>query len=488
MIISQNSNDVYYAYTRGRFWRWDESARVWKESHLLTQKFGKAKAAEKHLTPEAFLTSDEFIPMDDYELPEQMLTALREAKPCKNAPIEPVEEHPTPSAQCSDAATAAENQTAASPEAPEGSSPTTELATAADAPGVPVSADENAPVPSSTAPTFDFGADDQTNALLLQDAQTFITGNMARIMAAKHAHDLTANHYQGSWGKWCAAVGISRDTGDRMVSVAAQCGNIQLEGKSILDVQPLKLLYAAAKPSTPEVVKQAVFTGDITTYKEYQELMAQLKAEKDRADAAEAHLEAANADINGLAERAQKAETERDKARADQLSTAKDCNRLGLKVSQEKDRADKAEARAKNAEDALKKQPIVGVTDPEEVRRQADALAAEAKAQARRQIEDAQRRTREAEARYQKLQQDADGFLAPEQSCAQQAKIIADSMRSMYLGWFGLASTTGTPLARMAAPIYQVCDEIRESLEEDTTINPTAEGSVEDAEREALFE
>ncbi len=401
MIISQNSNDVYYAYTRGRFWRWDESARVWKESHLLTQKFGKAKAAEKHLTPEAFLTSDEFIPMDDYELPEQMLTALREAKPCKNAPIEPVEEHPTPSAQCSDAATAAENQTAASPAAPEGSSPTTELATAADAPGVPVSADENAPVPSSTAPTFDFGADDQTNALLLQDAQTFITGNMARIMAAKHAHDLTANHYQGSWGKWCAAVGISRDTGDRMVSVAAQCGNIQLEGKSILDVQPLKLLYAAAKPSTPEVVKQAVFTGDITTYKEYQELMAQLKAEKSRADAAEAHLEAANADINGLAERAQKAETERDKARADQLSTAKDCNRLGLKASQEKDRADKAEARAKDAENqlsgsrqvaeaaklradklqeenaALKKQPIAAVVDEEEVDRRAGEKAYE---------------------------------------------------------------------------------------------------------------
>ena len=41
------------------------------------------------------------------------------------------------------------------------------------------------------APTFDFGADDQTNALLLQDAQTFITGNMARIMAATHAHALS---------------------------------------------------------------------------------------------------------------------------------------------------------------------------------------------------------------------------------------------------------------------------------------------------------
>lgn len=308
MIISQNSNDVYYAYTRGRFWRWDESARVWKESHLLAQKFDKAKTAEKRLTPETFLTSEGFIPMDDYELPEQMLTALREAKPCKNAPIEPVEEESVPAASAS------------------GSS-----------------------APMTSAPGFDFGADDETNALLLQDAQTFITGNMARIMAAKHAHDLTANHYKGSWGKWCAAVGISRDTGENMVRVAEQFGNIQLEGKSILDVQPLKLLYAAAKPSTPTQVKQAVFSGDITSYKEYQELLAQLKAEKSRAATAEAHLEAAHADINGLTERAQKAESERDKARADQLSTAKDCNRLGLKVSQEKDRADKAEARLKNS-------------------------------------------------------------------------------------------------------------------------------------------
>ena len=412
-ISSKLSNETVYACYRGRFWRWDGS--FWKESHLMTQKFERARAADKNLTPQAFLTNGaEFAPLDEYEIDCAMLDALENAKPCKNAPIEPVKEE----SEC-------QTSTPAASPAKNSSVPAANADSSSVAPAVQS-------MTATEAVTFDFGADDQTNALLLQDAQTFITGNMARIMAAKHAHDLTANHYQGSWGKWCAAVGISRDTGDRMVSVAAQCGNIQLEGKSILDVQPLKLLYAAAKPSTPEVVKQAVFTGDITTYKEYQELMAQLKAEKDRAD--------------------------------------------------------KAEARAKNAEDALKKQPIVGVTDPEEVRRQADALAAEAKAQARRQIEDVQRRTREAEARYQKLQQDADGFLAPEQSCAQQAKIIADSMRSMYLGWFGLASTTGTPLARMAAPIYQVCDEIRESLEEDTTINPTAEGSVEDAEREALFE
>lgn len=523
-ISSKLSNETVYACYRGRFWRWDGS--FWKESHLMTQKFKRAKAADKKLTPQEFLSNGaEFAPLDEYEIDCAMLDALKNAKPCKNAPIEPVEEHPTPSTQCLDAATAAESQTAASPAAPEGSSPTTETEDAvsgSDAPGnatgknAALSATSGSSLSNPAAPTFDFGADDQTNALLLQDAQTFITGNMARIMATKHAHDLTANHYQGSWGKWCTTVGISRDTGDNMVRVAEQFGNIQLEGKSILDVQPLKLLYAAAKPSTPEVVKQAVFTGDITTYKEYQELMAQLKAEKERADAAEksaqnarkenayfkelvksaeiqtskdakkreeaeSRYESALADISGLKE--QNAQLQQSYHDADESRIAANLQRQKAEAER-----DKAEARAKNAEDALKKQPIVGVTDPEEVRRQADALAAEAKAQARRQIEDAQRRTREAEARYQKLQQDADGFLAPEQSCAQQAKIIADSMRSMYLGWFGLASTTGTPLARMAAPIYQVCDEIRESLEEDTTINPTAEGSVEDAEREALFE
>jgi hypothetical protein len=362
-IISQNCNGVSYAYFRGRFWRWDESARAWKESHLLAQKFDKAKAVEKWLTPEAFLTSDEFIPMDDYELPDQMLTALRDAKPCKNAPIDPVEEPETAVVR----------------------------ATGTDV------AEQFGNTPA--APSFDFGADDQTNVLLLQDAQTFITGNMARIMAAKHAHDLTANHYKGSWGKWCAAVGISRDTGDRMVSVAAQCGNIQLEGKSIFDVQPMKLLYAAAKPSTPEEVKQAVFTGDITTYKEYQEALAQIKAEKDRTNAAEAerdkllgaqnraawaesHIQdveaqrdVALADVQGLTE--QNARLNAEKEKAVQSYNEMYESRIAANLQRQKAEAerDRAEARAHKAEDALKHQPITAVVDEEEVERRAGEKA-----------------------------------------------------------------------------------------------------------------
>lgn len=369
MISKKLANDRLYAYHGGRFWFWDEGRSIWKESHLLAKKYNLNHEYDKLLTPEDFLSDpSQFQALEDYEVDYILKSALQNAQPCKNAPIDPVEETAVVPAQ------------AASP-----------AATAEDKPA---------------APSFDFGADDQTNALLLQDAQTFITGNMARIMAAKHAHDLTANHYKGSWGKWCAAVGISRDTGDNMVRVAEQFGNIQLEGKSIFDVQPMKLLYAAAKPSTPEEVKQAVFTGDITTYKEYQEVMAQLKAKEDelaktqadldheisqndalldekgrllreyeaskkarmdaenRADTAEGSLTAAMADVQGLTE--QNAKLQQSYHDADESRIAANLQRQ--KAEAERDRA---EARAHKAEDALKHQPIAGVVDEEEVDRRA---------------------------------------------------------------------------------------------------------------------
>lgn len=341
MISKKLANDRLYAYHGGRFWFWDEGRSIWKESHLLAKKYGLNHEYDKMLTPEDFLSDpSQFQALEDYEVDYILKSALQNAQPCKNAPIDPVEETAVVPAQ------------AASP-----------AATAEDKPA---------------APSFDFGADDQTNALLLQDAQTFITGNMARIMAAKHAHDLTANHYKGSWGKWCAAVGISRDTGDNMVRVAEQFGNIQLEGKSIFDVQPMKLLYAAAKPSTPEEVKQAVFTGDITTYKEYQEVMAQLKAEKERADAAEKSaqnarkenayfkelVKSAEAQTSKDAERREEAESRYESALAD-ISGLKEQN---ARLNAEKEQA---EARAHKAEDALKHQPITAVVDEEEVDRRA---------------------------------------------------------------------------------------------------------------------
>ena len=482
------SNETVYACYRGRFWRWDGS--IWKESHLMTQKFERAKAADKNLTPPAFLTNGaEFAPLDEYEIDCAMLDALENAKPCKNAPIEPVKE-------------------------------------AVEVPGTQTAQEKPlTTVPDAMRPAFDYsGLTDQTveNLHFAEDeyrhgkqmaerglvhmgnaiaaAHDALCGVVAQCDNSKHG-----NRGEDTFRAWCVSIGITKDTAYRLLQVSALLDGSSPRQQKILKELSPTLLYAVAKPSAPAELVEQVKNGDITTNKQYQEALAQIKAEKSRADTAEAerdkllgaqnraawaesHIQdveaqrdAALADVQGLTE--QNAKLQQSYHDADESRIAANLQRQKAEAER-----DKAEARAKNAEDALKKQPIVGVTDPEEVRRQADALAAEAKAQARRQIEDAQRQAREAEARYQKLQQDADGFLAPEQSCAQQAKIIADSMRSMYLGWFGLASTTGTPLARMAAPIYQVCDEIRESLEEDTIINPTAEGSVEDAEREALFE
>lgn len=348
MISKKLANDRLYAYHGGRFWFWDEGRSIWKESHLLAKKYNLNHEYDKLLTPEDFLSDpSQFQALEDYEVGYILKSALQNAQPCKNAPIDPVEETAVVPAQ------------AASP-----------AATAEDKPA---------------APSFDFGADDQTNALLLQDAQTFITGNMARIMAAKHAHDLTANHYKGSWGKWCAAVGISRDTGDNMVRVAEQFGNIQLEGKSIFDVQPMKLLYAAAKPSTPEEVKQAVFTGDITTYKEYQEVMAQLKAKEDELAKTQADLDHEISQNDALLDEKGRllreyeaskkarmdAENRADTAEGSLTAAMADVQGLTEQNARLNAEKEQAEARAHKAEDALKHQPITAVVDEEEVDRRA---------------------------------------------------------------------------------------------------------------------
>lgn len=362
MIISQNSNDVYYAYTRGRFWRWDESARVWKESHLLAQKFDKAKAAEKRLTPEAFLTSDEFIPMDDYELPEQMLTALREAKPCKNAPIEPVEEESSsdvPASCICSTCTCGGCKEECFGNCRSCGHPVQECnsyQTEGEKHLTPAHSEDvaepfgNIPADSS----FDFSAlGELSEQAVAADQQFDLHYGAAQdeylisciYLARIHTLTAKAGRYGGgTWTKWYESKGLGEGSVRRMIQNGEAFNSANLAELKQLPELTRKDLNLIARSGYAEQLKAAA--GDS---QRVQELLAQLKAEKSRADTAEAHLEAAHADINGLTERAQKAESERDKARADQLSTAKDCNRLGLKVSQEKDRADKAEARLKNS-------------------------------------------------------------------------------------------------------------------------------------------
>lgn len=365
MIISQNSNDVYYAYTRGRFWRWDESARVWKESHLLAQKFGKAKTAEKRLTPEAFLTSDEFIPMDDYELPQSMLTALREAKPCKNAPVDPVEEEP-------------------------------------EVPGTQTAQEKPlTTVPDAMRPAFDYsGLTDQTVEDLHFAENEYRHGkqmaerglvHMGNAIAA--AHDalcgvvaLCDNSKHGNRGEdtfraWCVSIGITKDTAYRLLQVSALLDGSSPRQQKILKELSPTLLYAVAKPSAPQELVEKVKNGEVTTNKAYQDLLKenqQLRTERDkllgaqnRAAWAESHIQdveaqrdAALADVQGLTEQNAKLQQSYHDADEGRIAARLQCQ----KAEGERDRA---EERAKNAEDALKKQPITAVIDEEEIDRRA---------------------------------------------------------------------------------------------------------------------
>ena len=556
-IISQNCNGVSYAYFRGRFWRWDESAQTWKESHLLAQKFDKAKAVEKWLTPEAFLTSDEFIPMDDYGLPDQMLTALRDAKPCKNAPIDPVEEDSSsgvpascicstctcggckeecfgnchscghPVQECNSYQTEGEKHLTPAHSAD------------VDKPEVPgTQTTQNKPlttIPDEIRPAFDYsGLDAQTVDDLHFAEDEYRHGkklaerglvHMGNAIAAAHDalcgvvqqldNSKHGNRGDDSFRAWCCSIGITKSTAYNLLQVSALMDGSSPRQRAILEALPPTLLYAVAKPSAPAELVEKVKNGEVSTNKEYQDLLAQIKAEKERADAAEAERDKLLGAQNRAAwaeSHIQDVEAQRDAALADVQSLTEQNAKLKERADSAEAREEeawkmqsRAEARAKDAEnqlagsrqvaeaaklrgdklkaenDALKKQPITGVVDKDEVKRQAEALSCNA-------VQEARQQAAEAQARLQQYQEDAEGLLAPAQACAQQAQFIADSVRAMYLKWFGNAVAAGASLARMGTPLYAVCGEIMSSLEEENTINPTAAGSEEDAEREALFE
>ena len=249
------------------------------------------------------------------------------------------------------------------------------------------------------------------------------------------AHDvLVANcdkhnnqYSEDNFRKWCLSIGITKDTAYRLLKISSMFESSSPRQQDILQELPPSLLYAAAKPSAPPELVGQVKSGDITTYKEYQELLAQLKAEKDRADAAEKSaqnarkenayfkelVKSAEAQTHKDAEKREEAESRYESVLAD-ISGLKEQNaqlqqsyhdadesRIAANLQRQKAEAerDKAEARAKNAEGqlsgsrqvaeaaklradklqeenaALKKQPIAAVVDEEEVERRANQRA-----------------------------------------------------------------------------------------------------------------
>lgn len=279
-------------------------------------------------------------------------------------------------------------------------------------------------IPESMTPAFDYtGLDGQTVEDLHLAEEEYLHGKKlaARGLVSMGegiaiAHDaLVANcdrhknqHSEDTFRAWCLSMGITKDTAYRLLQVSALMdGSSPAQQKVLKELSP-SLLYAVAKPNAPEGLVEQVKNGDITTHKEYQELLAQLKAEKERSAAAEAERDKLLGAQNRAAwaeSHIQDVEAQRDAALADVQGLTKQNaklqqsyhdvyeSRIVANLQRQKAEAerDRAEQRAKTAEEALKKQPIAAVVDEEEMDRrthqQAYAIAADMTGELRQKLE-----------------------------------------------------------------------------------------------------
>lgn len=386
-ISCKLSNETVYACYRGRFWRWDGS--IWKESRIMTHRFELARAADKNLTPQAFLTNGaEFAPLDEYEIDCAMLDALENAKPCKNAPIEPMEEE----SECQ----------ASTPVA----SPTkNSSAPAASAGG------SSAPMPS--APGFDFSAlGDLSEQAVETDQQFDLHYGTAQdeylisciYVAKMHALTAKAGRYGGgTWTKWYESKGMSKSSVWNMLQTGEGFKGSTVEQLTSIPELSRKDLNLIARSGCAEQLTAAA--GDS---QRVQELLAQLKAKeyklnetqarlksaciqeqesRDAMNTANAQLEAANADIKGLTEQNDQLRSRLDAAEAREEEAWKMQSKAEARakdaegqLSGSRQVAEAAKLRADKLQEenaALKKQPIAAVVDEEEVDRRAGEKAYE---------------------------------------------------------------------------------------------------------------
>lgn len=335
------------------------------------------------------------------------------------------------------------------------------------------------PMNSLAAPTFDFSAlGDLSGQAAEADQQFDLHYGTAQdeylisciYLARVHALTAKAGRYGGgTWTKWYESKGLSHGSATKMVQNGDAFKSSTVDELKCLPELTRKDLNLIARSGCAEQL-----TATAGDSQRVQELLAQIKAkdkaiaaEKERADAAEA--------------REEEAWNLRESASQKYNAALADVNNLAAANQRKNKELEAVKKDLRDAQDALKHQPITGVVDKDEVKRQAEALSRNA-------VQEARQQAAEAQARLRQYQEDAEGLLAPAQACAQQAQFIADSVRAMYLNWFGSAVAADASLAQMGTPLYAVCGEIMSSLEEENTINPTAAGSEEDAEREALFE
>lgn len=478
IICRKLANEMIYAYHNGRFWRWDEGRSIWKESHLMAQKFERARAALKTLTPESFFSDGaEFALLDEYEISLDMTAALRDAKPCKNAPIDPVEEDSSsgvPAPCICSTCTCGGCKEECFGNCHNCGHPVQECnsyQTEGEKHLTPAHSEDVAALCGNTplAPTFDFSAlGDLSEQAATADQQFDLHYGAAQdeylisciYLARIHALTAKAGRYGGgTWTKWYESKGLSEGSARTMVKNGDAFNSATVaELKQLPELTRKDLNLIARSGCATQVVEAA---GDS---QRVQELLAQLKAKeyklnetqarlksaciqeqesRDAMNTANAQLEAAHADIKGLTEQndqlksrldaAEAREEEAWKMQSKAEARAKDAeNQLaGSRQVAEaaKRRADKWQAEA----EAARKQPIAAVVDEEEVERRANQkahdiaedLAADMTADLREQLE------RATSGSEQEAHSSYDAVLLADRSFQNIGKMVVPSLRRL---------------------------------------------------------
>lgn len=425
MICQNQDNHLLYALKHGRFWFWDKHQNKWVPSDFAAQQYAKAQTKEPDLTQEDWLGRCFGILMDDYEVPDAVVKALRalsnkEEPPCKVNTTAPNADAAVTMA--APAATLAEETSTTQADAnscpPGPCSP-------ADASGA-MSNPSDAETACSAA-EFDYsGLDEQTvNDLHLAERECAAGRRLAeaglRRMAdgVAIAHealvpnwDKRNNQYsEDTFRRWCESIGVSKSAAYRLLQVTALFDNSSPEQQKILDSLSPSLLYAAAKPSAPADLVQAVKSGDITTHKQYQDLLKenqQLRADRvnalNAAAAAEAARDAALADVDGLHEQNRQLQAAATGAQESYRTAHKNEDSALRRATEAEQRAKEAEKQLAGARqvadaarmradkyqreaEAAKAQPVAAAVDEDEINRRAHTLADELTAPLRSELE-----------------------------------------------------------------------------------------------------
>lgn len=382
----------------------------------------KGVAAKRELLGQFFTPNGSRKDMTPQQEMEKILADIKKAKEifsCTPAPTADATATMTSPAASSSAA--AIPTTSASEAAANGLTPALSPQSSASAPVVPAETS----FASAAVPTFDFSAlGDLSQQAADADQQFDLHYGAAQdeylisciYLARIHALTAKAGRYGGgTWTKWYESKGMSKSGAWNMVQTGESFNGSTIDQLKQLPELTRKDLNLIARSGCAGQLVEAA--GDS---QRVQELLAQLKAEKDRADTAEKSAQNARKENAYFKELVKSAEAQtskdaekREEAESRYESALADISGLKEQNAQLKERADSAEAReeeawkmqskaearakdaesqleaahadidglqeqyaqmsqrANDAEEALKHQPIVAVVDEDEVDRRA---------------------------------------------------------------------------------------------------------------------